>query len=167
VTFIVQIFTDDFLAPDFATQSESKRIRRNLKQLGIKKAFAATLCYVHWLQHTTGPDKELMWSPFCLCLYIPPINFWMPEPIFMKLGMYIMTPEPISTAYFINPSLYLLGNGSVKTSPQQRIHASFSMRSVSYQKESRRFVLPSTFCSVLVFTSNKTDFWWKIKKKVM
>jgi hypothetical protein len=22
----------------------------------------------------------------------------------MKLGMYIMTPEPISTAYFINPS---------------------------------------------------------------
>jgi hypothetical protein len=28
----------------------------------------------------------------------------MPEPIFMKLCMYIMEPEPISTAYFINPS---------------------------------------------------------------
>jgi hypothetical protein len=28
----------------------------------------------------------------------------MPEPIFMKLGMYIMAPESISTAYFINPS---------------------------------------------------------------
>jgi hypothetical protein len=28
----------------------------------------------------------------------------MPEPIFMKLGMYIKAPEPISTAYFINPS---------------------------------------------------------------
>jgi hypothetical protein len=28
----------------------------------------------------------------------------MPEPIFMKLGMYIMAPEPISTVYFINPS---------------------------------------------------------------
>jgi hypothetical protein len=28
----------------------------------------------------------------------------MPEPIFMKLGMYNMTPEPISVAYFINPS---------------------------------------------------------------
>jgi hypothetical protein len=27
----------------------------------------------------------------------------MPEPIFMKLGMYIMAPEPISTSYFINP----------------------------------------------------------------
>jgi hypothetical protein len=28
----------------------------------------------------------------------------MPEPIVMKLGMYIMAPEPISMAYFINPS---------------------------------------------------------------
>jgi hypothetical protein len=25
----------------------------------------------------------------------PPINFWMPEPIFIKPGMYIMPPEPI------------------------------------------------------------------------
>jgi hypothetical protein len=31
------------------------------------------------------------------------MNFWMPEPIFMKLGMCIMAPEPISTVYFINP----------------------------------------------------------------
>jgi hypothetical protein len=28
----------------------------------------------------------------------------MPEPIFTEFGMYIMTPESISTAYFINPS---------------------------------------------------------------
>jgi hypothetical protein len=28
----------------------------------------------------------------------------MPEPFFMKLGTYIIAPEPISTAYFINPS---------------------------------------------------------------
>jgi hypothetical protein len=28
----------------------------------------------------------------------------MPEPIFIKLGLYIMAPEPMSTAYFINPS---------------------------------------------------------------
>jgi hypothetical protein len=27
-----------------------------------------------------------------------------PEPIFMKLRLYIMAPEPISKAYFINPS---------------------------------------------------------------
>jgi hypothetical protein len=28
----------------------------------------------------------------------------MPEPMFIKLGMCIMAPEPISMAYFINPS---------------------------------------------------------------
>jgi hypothetical protein len=28
----------------------------------------------------------------------------MSEPIFMELGAYIMTPEPIPTAYFINSS---------------------------------------------------------------
>jgi hypothetical protein len=28
----------------------------------------------------------------------------MPEPVVMKLGLYIMAPGPISTAYFINPS---------------------------------------------------------------
>jgi hypothetical protein len=55
----------------------------------------------------------------------------MPEPVFMKPGMYIMATEPISTAHFINPShqsfvyfrLSLLGKGSVKTIPRQRIHA--------------------------------------------
>jgi hypothetical protein len=38
---------------------------------------------------------RLMNSPFCP---------WTPKPNFMKLGMYIMAPEPISTAYFINPT---------------------------------------------------------------
>jgi hypothetical protein len=38
-----------------------------------------------------------------LSVYPPPSNFWMPELIFMKLGMYIMACEPISTAYFVNP----------------------------------------------------------------
>jgi hypothetical protein len=57
--------------------------------------------------------------------------FWMPEPIFMKLGMYRMTPESISTVYSINPShqsvclyisLSLLGNGWVNTLRRQWIH---------------------------------------------
>jgi hypothetical protein len=39
-----------------------------------------------------------------VCLWIPPVNLWMAEPIFIKLGMYIMAPEPISTTYFINLS---------------------------------------------------------------
>jgi hypothetical protein len=51
-----------------------------------------------------------MWSPCCLCvcisvcLCIPPIKSWLTEPMFMKLGMYIMATESISTAYFLNPS---------------------------------------------------------------
>jgi hypothetical protein len=39
-----------------------------------------------------------------VCLWIPRINLWMPEPNFKKLGMHIMAPEPISTSYFINHS---------------------------------------------------------------
>jgi hypothetical protein len=84
----------------------------------------------------------------------------MPEPVFMKFGMYIMAPEPLSTAYFINPSHQsvsicvsfpsILGNGSVYTFPLQRIHvtikdlldASFSMPSVSYQRRLRGSVYP-------------------------
>jgi hypothetical protein len=74
------------------------------------------------------------------------IYFCMAEPIFMKLGICVIAPEPISTAYFINPSyqsaclyvyhsyrcqakaqqnvahLSLLRNGLAKTLPQQRIH---------------------------------------------
>jgi hypothetical protein len=87
----------------------------------------------------------------------------MPEPVFMKLGMHIMGTEPISTAYFINPSqsvlcacmctppivakqrldqVYPTIPCSVNTFPPQRIHAtigevlraSFSVRSLSYQR---------------------------------
>jgi hypothetical protein len=32
----------------------------------------------------------------------------MPEPVFMKLYMYIMAPEPVRTAYFINASQQVL-----------------------------------------------------------
>jgi hypothetical protein len=56
-----------------------------------------------------------------MCLWIPPINFLMPEPIFMKLGMNIMAPKPIlskslpSVCESVCVSLLsLLGNGSVK-----------------------------------------------------
>jgi hypothetical protein len=72
------------------------------------------------------------------CLCIPHINFWMPEPIFIKLGMYIMAPEPISTPYFKNPRfslcvcmcipLSLLGKGSVNTFPRQEIHETIEER---------------------------------------
>jgi hypothetical protein len=47
-----------------------------------------------------------MRSQCCLCVCLcSPINYLMPEPIFMKLGMYIMALEPISKTYIINPSV--------------------------------------------------------------
>jgi hypothetical protein len=45
----------------------------------------------------------------------------MPEPVFMKLGTYVMVPDPTSTAYFISLCVYVcipfswLGNGSART----------------------------------------------------
>jgi hypothetical protein len=93
--------------------------------------------------------------------------------LFTKLGMYNMTPEPISTEYFINRShqslspLSLLGNGLVNMIPSyvawQRFDkqypattntrnnrrivgsvVSYAVRVVS--KESMRLVLPRTSC---------------------
>jgi hypothetical protein len=45
--------------------------------------------------------KVVSWD---LQLCIPPINFWMPEPLFMKLGMYSMVSKPLSTACFTHSS---------------------------------------------------------------
>jgi hypothetical protein len=42
-----------------------------------------------------------MTPPCCLRVYVyPPIITWLPEPLFMKLGMRIMASEPISTRIF-------------------------------------------------------------------
>jgi hypothetical protein len=78
----------------------------------------------------------------------------MPEPIYMKLGMYIMAPEPISVVYFINPShqsvcLYVyasivarsrLGENvtaamNTYATVEEMLDASFPMRSLSYQRK--------------------------------
>jgi hypothetical protein len=94
----------------------------------------------------------------------PAANFRIPEPIFMKLGTYIMAAEPISTAYFINSShqpvsvcvsRILLGNGSAKkrnggneyTRNNRRIVGRVVFSAVHVvSKESRRLILPRTFC---------------------
>jgi hypothetical protein len=44
-----------------------------------------------------------MTSPFCLSVY-PLSTFWMAEPIFLKLGMYNMTTDPILQPHNLNPS---------------------------------------------------------------
>jgi hypothetical protein len=67
--------------------------------------------------------------PHAVCISVnSPINFWIPEQIFMKLGMYVMAPEPISTAHLIilshqsvclyaYPRISLLRSGSVDIVP--------------------------------------------------
>jgi hypothetical protein len=75
-------------------------------------------------------ESRLMRSTCCLC--IPPIHFWMPEPVFMKLGLYIYhgtwahfnggLPKSLPSLCMYVYTLSLLGNGSVKTLPRQRIH---------------------------------------------
>jgi hypothetical protein len=40
--------------------------------------------------------KVCLWDHPAVCLCIFSLNYWMPEPVFMKLGVYIMAPSPIS-----------------------------------------------------------------------
>jgi hypothetical protein len=62
------------------------------------------ICLLAYFPYFEKNKSGLMRSPCCRWLCIPTINFWTPEPIFMKLCIYIMTPVPISTVYFINLS---------------------------------------------------------------
>jgi hypothetical protein len=105
----------------------------------------------------------------------------MAEPVFMKFGMYIMAPEPISTAYFVNPSrqpvcLYVyptivarkrLGkNATVATNThatlEELLDALFSMRSVLYEKKVGYHFFSDFFylifkSSSLIFTSSEAS----------
>jgi hypothetical protein len=49
---------------------------------------------VHHLLLLTSMLSVYLWNS-------PSINFWFPEPVFMKFGMYNMAFQPMSTAYFI------------------------------------------------------------------
>jgi hypothetical protein len=88
-----------------------------------------------------------------------------PEPVFMKLGMYIMTPEPhlngvlhkslppVCVSLCIS-NLSLIGNGSIKryrdneyTSNDKQIIGRVVFSAVRVvSKENRRLVLPRTPC---------------------
>jgi hypothetical protein len=125
-------------------------------EVGDLEIDEALLAYFPYFEKN---KSRLMRSLSSLCVCVSHIiNLWMPELIFMKLGMYIMTPEPISKAYLMNPislcvcmciPLSLLGNGSVETLPLQRIHTqqkkNYGMNPSLYGpcriKESRRLVL--------------------------
>jgi hypothetical protein len=86
------------------------------------------------------------------------------EPIFINLGMYIMAPKPISTAYFINPShqsmcLYVYPSMIVRQRLGKNFTAATNARNNSIivgrvvlyavrvvSKESRWLFLPRTSC---------------------
>jgi hypothetical protein len=103
-----------------------------------------------------------MLSPCCLCVYeSPAINFSMPKLIFVKVGKYIIAPEPISTAYFISVShqsvcLYvhvarqrLRKNFTSETNTQvkiKKVAGRVVFYTVLVSKESRRLVLHYTYC---------------------
>jgi hypothetical protein len=84
----------------------------------------------------------------------------------MKFGMYIMAPQPISTAYFTNLSrqsvclyvypLPLLDNGSVNMFPQQEelLEESFCLRSVSYQRKVSDYFFRKFLVYYLYLTPN-------------
>jgi hypothetical protein len=72
----------------------------------------------------------LILPPCCLCASESlTLKFWMPDPVYIKLGMYNMTREPVSTENFLNPSrqsvsvcaslLSFLGSFSVYIFPPQ------------------------------------------------
>jgi hypothetical protein len=74
-----------------------------------------------------------MRSPCCLACLCNPLSiiYWMAEPICMKFGVsWHLSPSqlstssvpPISLCVYTCISLSLLGNGSVKALPRQRIH---------------------------------------------
>jgi hypothetical protein len=95
-------------------------------------------------------------SPCCLCVCVSPHQIWMPEPIFIKLCMYtcIMELEPIWTVHFIHlfhqsvcclylyyPVVARQGHGNhvpaaktTRTTMEELLDASFSVRSLSYQR---------------------------------
>jgi hypothetical protein len=123
--------------------------------------------------------KVNVWEHLAVCgSLISSYQLWMLEPICLNVDMYIMAPEPISKAYFLNVSqqsvcLYLyppppivagqrLGKhvpGATKTRNNKRIDGRIILcaaRVVS--KEKRGLVLPRTSCSahiswVLLFLS--------------
>jgi hypothetical protein len=93
----------------------------------------------------------------------------MPEPVFMKLGMYIMATESISMSYFINPSLQsvclyiplsMLGNGSVNTLPRQRIHKTkifWTLVFSAVRAMSKESLWVGVYASLLLLSNNSVE----------
>jgi hypothetical protein len=84
-----------------------------------------------------------------VCLCLPPINLWMPKPIFMKLAVYIMAPEPnlndilhkslpwvCAFLYVVRQRLSKNVTATTNTheTTEELLDASFSMQSMSHER---------------------------------
>jgi hypothetical protein len=87
-----------------------------------------------------------------VCLCTPTISFWMRQQIFMKLRMYIMAPQSISTAYFISPSHQSVCNPFFVAARQKRY------RGKKYKCENRRIFGRIIFCTVRVISRKVADY---------
>jgi hypothetical protein len=102
-------------------------------------------CFTHFEKINVGLWDHLA-VHVSVCVF-PLINFWMPEPIFMELGMHVMAREPISTAYFMNPShqsvcLYVYP----LIVARQRLGKNVTRATNTHALLSMRLVLPGTSC---------------------
>jgi hypothetical protein len=111
--------------------------------------------------------------PSCLCcLCILHIGFLTREPIWMTLGMYILASEPISVAYFKNPShqsvcLYVCSPIVAKNKFQQQrsiAGVSFSMRSMSYQRKIDDYFFPELLVWLLSMISCLVCWYMSLNK---
>jgi hypothetical protein len=90
------------------------------------------------------------------------------KPMFMKLGIYIMAPEPISTAYFENPShqsvcLYVYppvvarqqlskkvtASTTIQATVEELLDVSFSMLSGSSQRKVGDYFFPELIACIV------------------
>jgi hypothetical protein len=133
-------------SPGLESSSVSNILRHDLPVHHLWKL--AKQCFPYFGKITAG-----LCDRHAVCLHIPsPHQILTPDPLFIKLGMYITAPEPISTAYFINPShqsvcLYVyrpivarqrLGinvTGEKTKHATEDLSEAFWMRSVTYQKK--------------------------------
>jgi hypothetical protein len=109
-------------------------------------------------------------SILSVCLCIHPVILRMPEPIFMKLGTYIMARERILTVYFINPfhhsaclcvyplivarqrlSRNVITATNTHTTLEDLLDVS-SMRSVSYQRKVGDQFFPELLVYYLIYS---------------
>jgi hypothetical protein len=78
-------------------------LRTKVTEFSAVTMFLVYFAYFAKQNKKKTEKKNVLRSPCCLCVCVsPPINLWMSESIFMKLGMYIMATEPISAAYLKN-----------------------------------------------------------------